>query len=112
MFSGPFCTPKPDADLCMRVDLPLDKKIVDNQDWATGPLGGRVAGPLGVRATGAWASGRWATGLFLAKPKSSDRMLNKIATRDHLPLPNYDSDSKAKNKRQRTLVLLIHHHSE
>ena len=22
-----FCTPKPDADLCMRVDLPLDKKI-------------------------------------------------------------------------------------
>ena len=26
------CTPKPDADLCMRVDLPLDKKIVENQD--------------------------------------------------------------------------------
>ena len=22
----PFCMPKPDADLCMRVDLPLDKK--------------------------------------------------------------------------------------
>ena len=32
-----FCTPKPDADLCMRVDLPLDKKNVENQDWATGP---------------------------------------------------------------------------
>ena len=29
---------KPDADLCMRVDLPLDKKIVENQDWATRPL--------------------------------------------------------------------------
>ena len=24
------CTPKPDADLCMRVDLPLDKKILEN----------------------------------------------------------------------------------
>jgi len=23
-----FCTPKTDADLCMHVDLPLDKKIV------------------------------------------------------------------------------------
>ena len=32
-----FCTPKPDADdadLCLRVDLPLDKKIVENQDRA------------------------------------------------------------------------------
>ena len=26
------CTPKPDADLCMHMDLPLDKKIVENQD--------------------------------------------------------------------------------
>ena len=26
------CTPKPDADLCMRVDLPMGKKIVENQD--------------------------------------------------------------------------------
>ena len=41
------CTPKPDADLCMRVDLPLDKKIVENQDQAAGPLGRRAAGPLG-----------------------------------------------------------------
>ena len=32
------CTPKPDTDLCMRVDLPPDKKIVENQDLATGPL--------------------------------------------------------------------------
>ena len=47
------CTAKPDADLCMRVDLPLDKKL-----WKirTGPSGrwaitGR--GPLG--AMGCWA---------------------------------------------------------
>ena len=47
------CTPKPDADLCMRVDLPLDKKIVDNQDLATGPPGRRAGvgrGPPGLRA--------------------------------------------------------------
>ena len=34
-----FCTPKPDqpdTDLCMCVNLPLKKKIVQNQDWATG----------------------------------------------------------------------------
>ena len=36
-----FCTPKPEADLCMRVDLPLDKKTVKNQDRATEPLGRR-----------------------------------------------------------------------
>ena len=42
--------PKPDADLWMRVDLPLDKKTVENQDWVTGPRG------------------RGATGLLLAKP--------------------------------------------
>ena len=42
--------PKPDADLCMRMDLQLDKKTVENQDWATGPLGPRAVtgrGPLG-----------------------------------------------------------------
>ena len=43
----PFCTPKPDADLCMRMDLPLDKKL-----WKirTGPPGRRAIagrGPLG-----------------------------------------------------------------
>ena len=74
----PFCTPKPEADLWMRVDLPLDKKTVENQDWATGPSGrGAVAGrgPLGLRAfgplgrLGPWAAGRWAAGLLLAKPK-------------------------------------------
>ena len=42
--------PKPDADLWMRVELPLDKKTVENQDWATGPRGRR----------GPWAAGRWA----------------------------------------------------
>ena len=25
----------------MRVDLPLDKKVVENEDWATGPSGSR-----------------------------------------------------------------------
>ena len=45
----PFRTPKPDADLCTRVDLPLDQKTVENQDWATGPLGRRAAGRRGLR---------------------------------------------------------------
>jgi len=51
LVTGPFCTPKPDADLCLRVDLPLDKKTVENQDWATGPPGSRATGP-------SWAVGR------------------------------------------------------
>ena len=38
------------TDLCMWVDLPLGKKIVENQDWVGGP------------------SGHWAVGLLLAKP--------------------------------------------
>ena len=42
----------------MCVDLPLDKKTVENQDWATGPLGLRAAGPS--RADG--PSGRRAAG--------------------------------------------------
>jgi len=49
----------------MYVDLPLDKKTVENQDW-TG-LGHRAAGPWGRR--GPWAagpSGRRATGLWRA----------------------------------------------
>ena len=33
-------------------------------------------------------------------PKSSDSVLNEIATRDNLPRPNCDSDGKANNKRQ------------
>ena len=66
---------------CVRVDLPLDKKL-ENQDWATGLLGRRAAGPsravgrgpMGLRAAGPlgrrgpWAAGRWAAGLLLAKP--------------------------------------------
>ena len=45
-----FCTPKPDADLCMHVDLPLDKKKL----WKirTRPPGLRAAGPSGRPATG------------------------------------------------------------
>ena len=49
------CTPKPDADLCMRVDLPPDKKkmwkirtlppgrraVVGRGPWAAEPLGRR-----------------------------------------------------------------------
>ena len=44
------CTPKPDTDLCMRVDLPPDKKNVENQDLATGPSWAVGRGP--------WAAGR------------------------------------------------------
>ena len=44
---------KPDADLCMRVDLPLDKKIVENQDWATRPLSRCTP-----RALGRWSARR------------------------------------------------------
>ena len=47
------CTPKPDADLCLRVDLPLDKKIVENQQ-----LGHRAAGPS------------WAVGRRAARPRT------------------------------------------
>ena len=76
----PFCTPKPDADPCMRVNLPLDRKTVENEDRATGPPGppgrravaGRgplAAGPSGRRAAGPLGrGGPWAAGLLLAKP--------------------------------------------
>ena len=56
-----FARPNPmqiDADLWMRVDLPLDKKTVENQDWATGPLGRRASGSQGRRRP--WAAGPWA----------------------------------------------------
>ena len=43
----PFCTPKPNADLCMRVDLPLDKKLCKMR---TGPPGLRAAGQPGLCA--------------------------------------------------------------
>ena len=55
------CTPKPDADLYMRVDLPPDKKIVENQDLATRP-----PGAVGRQAFG--PPNRWAADLLLAKP--------------------------------------------
>ena len=46
-------TPKPDADLCMRVDLPLDKKKCGKSGLGhravvgRGPPGLRAAEPLG-----------------------------------------------------------------
>ena len=51
----PFCTPKPDADLCMRVDLRWPKKL-----WkiSTGLAGLRAAGPS--RAVDRGPLGRWA----------------------------------------------------
>ena len=60
----PFYTPKPDADLGMRVDLPLDKKTMEMGNQDSGPPGRRaVAGhrPLGRR--GPWAVGRGPVGL-------------------------------------------------
>ena len=76
-----FCTPKPDADQCMRVDLKTKQKTVENQDyywaagrWAFGPSQAVGRGPLGLRAAGPpghlgpRAVGRWAAGLLLAKP--------------------------------------------
>ena len=61
------CTPKPDTDLCMRVDLPPDKKIVENQDLATGPSWAVGRGPWAV---GRGPPSRWAVAaadLLLAK---------------------------------------------
>ena len=63
------CTPKPDADLCMRVDLPPDKELWKIRTWppgrraavGRGPPGLRTAEPLGRR-------GPWAADLLLAKP--------------------------------------------
>ena len=60
-----FACPKPDADLCIHVDLPLDKKTVQNPDWATGPMWGvgcwafGPAGPLGRLAAGPRMRSRW-----------------------------------------------------
>ena len=70
------------ADLCMSMDLPLDKKLWKIRTGppgcgAAGPPGRRAAGPPGRRAAGPpgrWAAGpwravgRWAAGLLLAKP--------------------------------------------
>ena len=58
------CTPKPDADLCMRVDLSGLGHRAAGPSWAVGrgppgvraaePLGRRAHGPLGCR--GSWAA--------------------------------------------------------
>ena len=64
------CTPKPDTDLCMRVDLPPDKKIVENQDLATGPSWALGRGPWAV-GRGPWAAeplGR--RGPWAARPRT------------------------------------------
>ena len=74
----PFCTAKPDADLCVRMDLPLDKKLWKIRTGPPGhcrPLG--HGGPLGLRAEagrgGPWqATGRWIMGLLLAKPSQQN----------------------------------------
>ena len=68
----------------MCVDLPLDRKTVENEEWATGPL--RASGPPGRRAvagrgpraagpSGRRAAGPWAAGLLLAKPQEADGAL-------------------------------------
>ena len=44
-----FARPNPMQILCMRVDLPLDKRTVENQDWATAPPGRRASGLRGRR---------------------------------------------------------------
>lgn len=50
-----FCMPKPDAALCMRIDLLLDKKSVENQDGASGLPGHRRPWAAGCRAVmGHW----------------------------------------------------------
>ena len=73
----PICTSKPDANQCMRVDLPLDKKTWKIRTGPPGHHGPRAAGPsrplglgpLGLRAAGPlFRRGAWAAGLFLAKP--------------------------------------------
>ena len=46
----PFCTAKPNADLCMCVDLKIGQKTVENQDWAPGPLQAAATWPSGHRA--------------------------------------------------------------
>ena len=51
------CTPKPDADLYMRVDLPLGKRL---STIRTGPPGRR--GYRRPRAVGRGPLGRWASG--------------------------------------------------
>ena len=48
-----LCTLKPDADLCMRLDLPLNRKTVENQG-CTEPLGRRA-----IVGRGPWAAGPW-----------------------------------------------------
>ena len=65
-----FCTPKPDADLCMRVDLKTRQKNCGKIRTSTGPRAAGAFGPLGRRAAG---PGRWAVsgrGPWAAGPRA------------------------------------------
>ena len=100
-----FACPNPDGDLCIHVDLLLDKTNCGKSGLgyrASGPPGLRAAGPsravgrrpLGLQAAGPlgrggpwaagplgrggpWAAGRWAAGLLLAKPVRKNFKLKK-----------------------------------
>ena len=66
---GPFCTPKPDANLCMYIDLLLNNKTGKSGLglWAAGPLRA-----IARRLLGLWvATLPRAMGLLLAKPVPS-----------------------------------------
>ena len=81
-------TPKPDAGLCMSVDLPLSKKLWKIRDLAAG----RRARPSGWRAArGPWATGR---GCAFCKTLQTQQMLD-------LELPQIlagESDSELNNE--------------
>ena len=96
----PFCMPKPDADLCIHVDLLLDKTNCGKSGLgyrASGPPGRRAiagrgpqaAGPSGRRAAGPWrAVGRGPLGRgpafskthLLERSKNLPKCLSLIVT--------------------------------
>ena len=63
----PFCTPKPDEDLWMRVDLSLNKKTVENRDWVTRPPGLRAARPSRAVGRGPLSRGPLSRGPAFSK---------------------------------------------
>ena len=48
------CTPKPDADLCMRMDLALDKKLWKTRTAPPGCWAVAGLGPWAVAGCGPW----------------------------------------------------------
>ena len=73
------CTPKPDTDLRMRVDLSLDKKL-----WKI------RAGPPGRRAIagrGPWVAGPWAAGPLGRGPAFSKAPNQKLGDTKRLCFP-------------------------